>query len=104
MRGRGWSNGSPSPSGAGYGIAISTSDRDRHFSRDLRTVTLMLENGPTVTVSLSDSFWRKCSEFRSAEIGRWLIGRGLAPWPKGKPPRLELEVVEPGLLHVRSSS
>jgi hypothetical protein len=29
------------------------------------------------------SFWRSCSEFRNTNIGRWLLDRGLAPWPKG---------------------
>ncbi len=39
---------------------------------------------------LSESFWRDCSELRSAAVGRWLLAAGLAPWPRGAPPVLEL--------------
>ena len=35
---------------------------------------------------MSPSFWRGCSELRSAAIGRWLIEQGAAPWDRGKPP------------------
>ena len=101
MRGRGWSNGSPARSGSGYGIAISKTDRDRHFKRDLESVKIMLEGGPRVTVKLTESFWRSCSEFRSAEIGRWLLDRGLAPWPKGTPPQFHIEPAENGEFRVR---
>ncbi|MGA0594101.1 hypothetical protein [Enterovirga sp. CN4-39] len=33
------------------------------------------------------SFWGgRCRELISAEIGRWLMGAGKAPWPMRKPP------------------
>jgi hypothetical protein len=38
----------------------------------------------------NSSFWRKCSELRSSEIGQWLIGHGYATWPCGRPPRFEV--------------
>jgi hypothetical protein len=44
----------------------------------------------TAIVRLSQSFWSRCTELRSAAVGRWLLERGLAPWPDGEPPRLEL--------------
>ena len=100
ISGRGWSNGSPSVSGAGYGIAISKEDRDRVFKRSQRSVVLALKEGPTVTVRLTDSFWQSCSEFRSREIGRWLLDMRLAPWPKGKPPVFRLEFGREGQLRV----
>lgn len=87
---RGWHNGSPRPSGAGYGLAIGYRDRDDHFETSWSSVILDLESGPSVEVHLSPSFWRSCSEMRSAEIGRWLLHVGAAPWPKGSPPRFEL--------------
>ncbi len=43
------------------------------------------------TVTLSESFWSRCTELRSAAIGRWLLAHGLAPWPKGSPPVLALQ-------------
>ena len=90
FRGRGWHNGSPRRSGSGYGIAFSRADRDVHFDREWTVVSLRLESGPTVNVSLSPSFWRTCSELRSAEIGRWMIRLGLAPWSRSLPPVFDL--------------
>jgi hypothetical protein len=87
---RAWSNGSPRSTGAGYGIRISIIDRDRVFDPGWPTIEIDLGMLGCVTVALSDAFWRGCSELRSADIGRWLIGQGLAPWPKGGPPSLEL--------------
>lgn len=43
------------------------------------------------TVTLSDSFWRTCSELRSSELGTWLRRHGLAPWPHRQPPTLRIE-------------
>ena len=58
--------------------------RSRRLLRPKRqSVTFTLDHGATVTVKLTDSFWRSCSEFRDANIGRWLLDQGLAPWPKG---------------------
>ncbi len=101
MRGSGWSNGKPTPSGSGYGVAISRADRDSYFRRSSQSVTLILDHGATVTVKLTDSFWRSCSEFRDADIGRWLLDQGLAPWPKGEPPTFTIEPVEEGVLRVK---
>lgn len=42
-------------------------------------------------VALSPSFWRRCSELRSAKIGLWMLENGVAPWPNRRPPRLRLE-------------
>jgi hypothetical protein len=88
----GWSNGHPLPTGAGYGLKVSQLDRDRHFRHEWTGVTLALEGrGRPIEVGLSPSFWRGCSELRSAEIGRWLMANRLAPWPKGVPPRVRVE-------------
>jgi hypothetical protein len=55
---------------------------------------IQLPGQEPATVTLSQSFWRNCSELRSADIGRWLLRQGLAPWPRGKPPTFELVPVE----------
>ena len=39
---------------------------------------------------ISLSFWGNCPELRFGEIGEYMLSKGLAPWPKGKPPALEL--------------
>lgn len=66
--------------------------RDRHLFETCDEVTLELpgSDGPvTVTINVSDSFWRDCCELRSVQIGRWMESRGERPWPRGQPPKYE---------------
>ncbi len=79
MRAVGWSNGSPLSSGAGYGLKVSVGDRDRFFQRTWAEVVLDLPGQGAVPVRLSESFWRDCSELRSAAVGRSMLAVGLAP-------------------------
>src|SRR5207248_15393 len=95
MRATGWSNGSPSRSGAGLGVKINKADRDLFFRREWSEIAVRLPSGHTVTVTIAPSFWRNCSELRSAAIGSWLIDEGLYPWVTGSPPALSLELVAP---------
>ena len=70
MRVIGWSNGQPRPTGAGYGVRFSDHDRDDYFDPGWHEVVVNLDQGETVSVPLSKSFWRSCPELRS--IGsRW---------------------------------
>lgn len=86
----GWSNGSPNnETGAGYGIRISKEDRDEYFNRDWEFVEIELDDD-IVKVRLSNSFWKGCTELRSSKIGKWMLEKGFAPWPKGNPPKFEL--------------
>lgn len=90
----GWNNGSPNNrTGAGHGIRIVREDREKHFQRAWPFVTIQLDDGYLVDVKLSDSFWRGCTELRSAKIGKWLLDHKFAPWPKGNPPNLKLEPI-----------
>jgi hypothetical protein len=93
MRATAWNNGSHHASGAGYGLRISEEDRDRYFNRNWQHVVFDLGGEAEATVRLSESFWRSCSELRSAQIGRWFRRNGLAPWPKGDPPAFAIEHV-----------
>jgi hypothetical protein len=63
------------------------------FDRAWDQITVELDGDGWTQLPLSDSFWRTCSELRSAEIGRWLLRRRLAPWPKGRPPLVVLDHV-----------
>jgi hypothetical protein len=90
MRVRAWSNGASRRSGAGYGLKVSTADRDKAFDEEWTHVVLTIPGQGEIVVSLSASFWRICSELRSAAIGRWLLETGRAPWPRGVPPSLRL--------------
>ncbi len=85
FRATAWSNGSPHDSGAGYGLKVSQQDRDRFFDQGWSAIVLHLRGQGPATSQLSASFWRSCTELRSAAIGRWLMGNGLARWPKGNP-------------------
>ena len=93
MRVTAWNNGLHHRSGTGYGLRVSAPDRDRHFEPHWPSVLLLLpgaENEIDVNIA-KRSFWSgKCGELLHCEIGRWLRGRGLAPWPKRKPPKFEL--------------
>lgn len=88
----GWSNGNPNnKTGMGYGIRLSSKDRDEHFKNSWKVVTLKFDNGDSVNVKLSNSFWRNCTELRHAKIGKWMLNSKVAPWKKWKPPTFTLE-------------
>lgn len=93
MRATAWNNGSHSASGAGYGIHISRADRDLHFRKAWEHAVLDLGGEAEATVRLTGSFWRSCTELRSAEIGRWFRRHGIAPWPTGRPPVLDVRAI-----------
>ena len=82
----GWHNGGPPLEPAGYGLKFVARDRDKYFDRDWTTVVVALEGADDVELPLSASFWRSCTELRSAQVGSWLLAQGAAPWPKGSPP------------------
>ena len=90
----GWSNGSSNNiTGGGYGIRISKNHRDQYFNKSWKTINIEFDDRPSATVNISKSFWHKCPELRSSEIGKWMLDKGLAPWPKGKPPKLKLIII-----------
>ncbi len=81
-----WNNGSHHASGAGYGLKISARDPDTHLKREWNSVDLYLPGRSQPTRVGVDS----CRELISQEIGAWLISNGMAPWPKGRPPKFKL--------------
>lgn len=92
-----WSNGSPSKTGAGYGIKLKAADRDRFFDKTWKFVVLEMSGSSTsIQVNVAKpSFWgNTCRELIHVEIGKWLLHNNLAPWPKGKPPKLQLEHIK----------
>lgn len=93
MRATGWHNGSRPTEAAGYGIKFSEGDRDRHFRPEWSEVILEVD-GAEVAVPVSQSFWNRCSELRSAALGRWLLDSGVAPWPRSAPPGIAVEPIE----------
>ena len=90
-----WNNGAHHASGAGYGFKIDVTDRDRYFQENWDTVSIELPRAPERFVKVNihkQSFWGpSCREVISQGIGRWLIAEGHAPWPKGAPPKFEVQ-------------
>src|SRR5262245_19065594 len=88
---------------AGYGIKIDREDRDRYFKRQWGTVRLLIAGlARPVTANINkDSFWNDtCRELISADIGRWMLSAGIAPWPRGRPPKFRLRPASPGVFQV----
>jgi hypothetical protein len=102
VRAVGWQGGSAERRlPAGYGIKFTPADRDRYFEPSWTHVIVELEDGPVIEVRLTDSFWRSCSELRSAELGRWLLESGRAPRPKHAPPRIAVNPINGNRFHAR---
>lgn len=96
-----WSNGRPLRTGAGYGVRLSAGDRDRFFDPSWPHVFVDVDDGAPILIPLSGSFWLSCPELRSAGIGQWLLRSGLAPWPRGVPPALDLSPAGGRKFHLR---
>jgi hypothetical protein len=89
-----WNNGRQSPSGAGYGIKLTVAERDELLDRSHASVDLILPDDTVIQAIRCDkkSMWLgNCRELIHRDIGKWMLQIGLAPWPKGLPPRLKLE-------------
>jgi len=56
-------------------------------------VIIEFEDGEEMGVKLLPSLWGRCPEFRSARVGKWMLKKSLAPWPKRDPPSLFLEPI-----------
>jgi hypothetical protein len=91
-----WNTGAHSRNGSGYGFKVSTTDRDLHFKPDWDVIVLELEGEEPFEVNINkETFWSEaCRELISPEIGTWLRQHGMAPWPKGNPPRFAMDPVE----------
>jgi hypothetical protein len=103
-----WNNGKNHPSGAGYGFKIGAGDRDRTFMQKWRQITIQLPtpSGDMVAAVNVDkeSFWGDCRELISGVIGLWLSDQGFAPWPKGRPPKFDVEQLKAASFHVKGAT
>ncbi|HVC70055.1 MAG TPA: hypothetical protein VNC61_07285 [Acidimicrobiales bacterium] len=89
-----WHNGGPPEDPAGYGLRLTKADRDRYFDSSWEEVVLEMDGAPAASIPLSPSFWRSCSELRSATIGNWLLSTDAAPWAQGRPPGIAVTPIE----------
>jgi hypothetical protein len=89
-----WNSGKHNASGAGYGIKLTVEERDGLLERSWESVDLILPDDTVVQAVKCDkkSMWDgTCRELIHRDIGKWMLRNKLAPWPKGKPPRLKLD-------------
>ena len=60
----------------------------RPWRDSLIAIRVRLPGWPyTATCRVNRSFWDRCPALRSANIGKWLRGRGDAPWRRNDLPR-----------------
>ena len=81
--------------GSTSGLRIKKKDRDELLrGLDKITLKLPLNGGQTesMELSLNDSFWRSCPEFRSRDIGTWMKQRGDRPWRFRQTPKYRARV------------
>ena len=84
--------------GATAGLRVAAESKQRVFE-PLRGMAHRVQvelpgHGVQPLCRITSTFWTSCPEIRSAEIGRWMVARGDKPWPHGRPPRYEAELVE----------
>ena len=83
--------------GGTSGFRIGAESRRRMFGpfkNTLRQVQVELPgHGTPLSCPITPIFWTTCPELRSADIGRWMQRSGDKPWPEGRPPRYEAELI-----------
>jgi hypothetical protein len=94
-----WNDGKHNPSGNGYGIRVGVKGRE-HFEKNISIVKLSIENSDFIDITITDGFWRNCTEFRDKRIGEWFIKNNLAPWKKGDNPKFILTVLNNNMFHL----
>lgn len=84
-----WNNGGP-----GYGLDIRRADVYL-FKREWGTVTVKLPDGTEAHPNIDkDSFYASCPHLIHRNIKGWLRANGYIPWPSGRPPKFELELID----------
>jgi hypothetical protein len=68
---------------------VGRANAKKYFDTAWNTIHVEID-GRAHTFDLHHTFWTTCPEFRGAAIGAWLRAKGLAPWPRGEPPQVEL--------------
>lgn len=86
---RGWQ----SSGGVTLGLRFGAENARRYVDPSWTELVVELD-GELHNFQLRGSFWRHCPEVRGAAITEWLQRHGLAPWPRGEPPRLRMVHLE----------
>jgi hypothetical protein len=75
--------------GGTYGIRVGHPNAIQHFDQQWKTIEVLIDE-EWHEFPLTDTFWTTCPEFRGGPLPEWLKKRGLIPWHRGKPPKLNL--------------
>lgn len=86
MKVSGWKSGR---SGGTFGLRIRKRDRDEFFNKTWRFASIDFDCDH-VDIKITDGFWGDCPELRDPFVKVFLEKKGLVPWPKGHPPKMEL--------------
>lgn len=97
MTAKGW------PNKGTFGIRVSKADARNYFEKTWDSVQIEID-GKFHRYPLRSTFWETCPEFRGGPLKDWLLRRQFAPWPKGKPPILELVPLGENRFRVLSSN
>ena len=57
------------------------------FDPSWKYVVIIVEDKVRITVKITDSFWRSCSELRHQFFKEYFLKKNYIPWPRGKPPK-----------------
>ena len=82
MEARGWKGGT-------YGVSVGKANAAQYFKKTWSRVEIEID-GEFHSFPLRETFWKTCPEFRGGALKEWLLRSGLAPWPRGDPPKLIL--------------
>ncbi len=74
---------------AALGVRVGRENVEQFFDKNWDVVLVEIE-GDTIPVRVTKTFWTSCPELRNPAIGAWMKKKGLAPWPKGRPPEMRL--------------
>jgi hypothetical protein len=86
MKVTGWKSGRR---GGTFGLRVGERNRDRFFNKRWRSADVDF-GGKRVDITIGNGFWGKCPELRDPFVKVFLVKKGLVPWPKGHPPKMEL--------------
>ncbi len=92
-----WNNGAHHQTGAGYGLRFQKADVRAHFQPHWVKVKFEATYGQhnqVFDLPLAATFYPKCHEIRSKQIGQWFQKIGINHWSKGKPHLVTVRIIK----------
>ena len=85
-----------------FGVRVGVDNAAKYFNREWSSVEIEID-GELHNYPLHENFWTTCPEFRGGGLKDWLLRQGLAPWPRGKTPKLKLTPLAGNRFRISSS-